>query len=338
MEYFCDIILLVVGGDDDDVSVNLHDTMSGNTNQKMAKKQEQKWPVVLLKKILKILPPSTPAKIYRAVSVFPFLKKFADRFIKMGIPRILKIEEGELELDQSDVAVSGALALGSFEETEVKIFREKLKIGMTVIDIGANIGYYTIIAGKRVGANGKVLAFEPEENNLSLLTRNIFLNKINNVTVFKVALADKPGETSLYLDDNNKGHHSLSSQKSGTGKRVLVKTDTLDNILEKSGSLKVDLIKMDIEGAECLALEGMVKTLAINPDLILFTEFYPQAISRLGRSPLQFLKTMVKLGFFLSEIDENKKCLKKIDDLEMFVSNFPKGESFTNLYATRKTN
>jgi len=256
----------------------------------------------------------------------------------MGIPKILKIEEGQLELDQSDVAVSGLLALGSFEETEVKMFREKLEIGMTVIDVGANIGYYTIITGKRVGVNGRVLAFEPEENNFSLLSRNISLNKLNNVTVFKIALANKSGEESLYLDNDNKGHHSLSSQKSRTEKIVLVRTDTLDNILEKYGSPKVDLIKMDIEGAECLALEGMAKTLAINLDLILLTEFYPQAIRRLGRSPLQFLKNLVKLGFFLSEIDENKKCLKKIGDLELFVSNFPKGESFTNLYATRQTN
>jgi len=243
-----------------------------------------------------------------------------------------------LELDQSDVAVSGSLALGSFEETEVNIFREKLETGMTVIDIGANIGYYTIIAGKRIGVNGKVFAFEPEENNFSLLSRNISLNKLNNVTVFKVALTDKSGEKSLYLDNDNKGHHSLSSQKSKTEKSVLVRTDTLDNILEKYGSPKIDLIKMDIEGAEFLALEGMVKILAMNPELILFTEFYPQAIRRLGRSPLQFLKNLVELGFFLSEIDENKKCLKKIDDLEMFVSNFPKGESFTNLYVTRQAN
>lgn len=303
----------------------------------MRNSQEQKWLINLVKKILKILPPSTPVKIYRAIGIFPFFKKIANHFIKMGIPRILKFEEGELELDQSDVAVSGALALGSFEETEVNMFRDKLENGMTVIDIGANIGYYTIIAGKRIGGNGKVLAFEPEENNFSLLTRNISLNKLDNVSVFKVALANKTGEESLYLDNDNKGHHSLSSQKSKTEKRVLVRTDTLDSILEKYGSHKVDLIKMDIEGAEFLALEGMAKTLAINPELILFTEFYPQAIRRLGRSPLQFLKNLVKSGFFLSEIDENKKCLKKIEDLEVFASNFPKGESFTNLYATRKT-
>ena len=304
----------------------------------MAKNQEQKWPSILLKKTLKILPPSTPAKIYRVIGIFPFIKKITNHFIKMGIPRILKIEEGELELDQSDVAVSGALALGSFEETEVNIFREKLDVGMTVIDIGANIGYYTIIAGKRVGVNGKVFAFEPEENNFSLLNRNITLNKLNNVTVLKVALADQSGEKTLYLDNDNKGHHSLSSQKPKTEKKVLVRTDSLDNVLEKLGVHKVDLIKMDIEGAECLAFEGMAKTLAINPELILLTEFYPQAISRLGRSPLQFLTCLIKLGFILSEIDENNKCLKKIGDPEIFVSNFPKGESFTNLYATRKGN
>ncbi len=304
----------------------------------MTKNQEQKWLIILLKKTLKILPPSTPVKIYRVISIFPFLKKIANRFIKMGIPRFLKIEEGKLELDQSDVAVSGSLALGSFEETEVNIFREKLEAGMTVIDIGANIGYYTIIAGKRIGVNGKVLAFEPEENNFSLLSRNIALNKLTNVTALKIALTNKLGGELLYLDDNNKGHHSLSSKNPETEKKIKVRTNTLDGILENFGSPKVDIIKMDIEGAEVLVLEGMTKTIGKNPKLIIFTEFYPEAIKRLGYSPLKFLKNLMDSGFSLSEIDENKKCLKKINNIEIFVSNFPKGESFTNLYAIRRVN
>ena len=207
---------------------------------------------------------------------------------------------------------------------------------MTVIDIGASIGYYTIIAGKYVGKNGKVFAFEPEDRNFSLLSRNIVSNNLYNVIALKVALAGQSGDGLLYLDKDNKGHHSLSPPKNPAAKEaVLVELDTLDNILEKYGSPQIDLIKIDIEGAETLALEGMKKTIIKNPELVLFTEFYPAAIKRLGHSPFKFLADLQGAGFSLFEIDEDRKSLKKVEDPEGFILNFPKGESFTNLYATR---
>lgn len=300
----------------------------------MTKNQTPNWSTILFKKILAVFPVSAPAKIYRIISFFPPLKKIVNNFIKAMIPKTLKIKEGELELDQDDAAVSGMLALGIFEKTETMLFKKKLKDSMVVVDVGASIGYYTVIAGKHVGKNGKVFAFEPEGRNFSLLSRNIVLNRLTNVITFKMALASRPGEGLLYLDEDNKGHHSLSKNLEAK-ETVSVKMDTLDNVLEKYGSPKIDLIKIDIEGAEAFALEGMKKTIAGNPWLVLFTEFYPEAIKRFGYSPFKFLVDLKEMGFSLFEIDEDNQCLKKIENPEKFILNFPKGESFTNLYVTK---
>ena len=89
-----------------------------------------------------------PAKIYNAVIKVPALKQMANSLIKSAIPDCLETDEWKLLLDKDDVAMSGYLALGSYEPETIRIFKESLKEGMTVVDIGTNIGYYTIIAGK----------------------------------------------------------------------------------------------------------------------------------------------------------------------------------------------
>ena len=238
-------------------------------------------------------------------------------------------------MDRADVAVSGALALGSFEKTEVELFRQILKESMNVVDIGAHIGYYTLIAGRRVGPSGKVFSYEPEKLNFSFLKRNIDLNKLNNVQIHNHGIADISDKRTLYLDNHNRGHNSLANDKKKRS-TVEISLETLDNALDKYGSPKIDIIKMDIEGAEVLALAGMKKTIARNPKIIIFTEFYPKAIERLGHSPMAFLKELITLGFSLSVINEDKSSLTNIENLEKFVSDFPGGEAFRNILATRK--
>ncbi len=301
------------------------------------KKQQVNTVISLgLKKILKFMPPSLPVKIYKTLSIFPPFKIILDKIILSIIPSQINIPEGIIELDQSDVVVSGSLALGAFENTEIELFRQSIKKGSTVADIGANIGYYSVIAGKCVGPIGKVFSYEPEKRNFDLLSKNIQINQLSNVTPIMCALSNKEGVSRLYLDENNKGHHSLVYDKDK--KYTVIETDTLDNSLKKYGSPKIDIIKMDVEGAEFLALEGMKETIERNPDVILFTEFLPKAIKSLGGEPLAFLKKLISMNFGLSLIDEDSKRLEPIIDIEKFVRNFPKGESFHHIYAIKKAN
>src|SRR5207244_1887591 len=115
--------------------------------------------------------------------------------------------------------------------------------------------YYTVIFGTRTGQAGKVFAFEPEKNNYLILQKNIKENRLKNVMLINKALSDSAGTRKLFLEDDNRGHHSFANHKTKNKERtVLVETDTLDNALKKFGSPQIDILKIDIEGAEPIAL------------------------------------------------------------------------------------
>ena len=153
--------------------------------------------------------------------------------------------------------------------------REMLERGMNVIDVGANIGVYTILAAEKVGKNGKVIAIEPEPENYQQLLKNIRLNNFQNVIPVNIALSDHNGLEKLYIS-HWAGLHSLVSQK-GKVSSIEVSTKTVDKLLEELDLKKVDIIKIDTEGAEIPILKGAEKTLKANPNIkiIIAAEHYP---------------------------------------------------------------
>ncbi|MCX6719014.1 MAG: FkbM family methyltransferase [Candidatus Taylorbacteria bacterium] len=287
----------------------------------------------LIGKIVAIMPASLPAKIYNALSIIPAFKKIMNQIILSRIPTQIDIAEGTIMLDQTDVAVSGSLAIGAFEKTEIDLFRRCLKPGMTVVDIGANIGYYTVIAAKNIGSNGKLFAYEPENRNYSFLEKNIGINKLTNVIPFKIGISDKKGTNKLYLDDDNKGRHSFVFNEDKSA--ISIETDTLDESLRRYGSPTIDIIKIDIEGAEFLALQGMKETIKRSPNLIIFSELYPKGMRKLGGDPRKYLENLVESGFSLSIIDGDSNKVTPISDIQEFVDYFPGGEAFRNIIASK---
>lgn len=148
-----------------------------------------------------------------------------------------------------------------------------LKKGDTVVDAGANIGVFTVLAAKSVGDDGKLIAIEPEKKNVENLRKNIEINGLNNVAVVPKGLWNRRSKKRLYLTRGSTGHSLVQEQAHHTDlaghqptddKTEEIETDTLDNILEELGVSKVDFIKMDIEGAEIQALDGMKRTLKTN--------------------------------------------------------------------------
>ena len=121
------------------------------------------------------------------------------------------------------------------------------------LDIGANVGKYSIMLGKRMGVDGRVLAFEPEPNNIKSLKKNIELNRVNNIDIIEKACSNSKGEIDFYLSSNNTGGHSITAK---TNNKITVQADTLDNILKERGVSRVDMVKIDVEGAEYLVLRG----------------------------------------------------------------------------------
>ena len=121
----------------------------------------------------------------------------------------------------------------------------------TVVDVGAHCGIYTLKAAKKVGMKGLVIAVEPENENYEFLNRNIRINRYSNVIPLKLALSSFEGRSKLYL--RSFGRHSLSTKST---KMVDVSVTTLAQLLNRLGTNRIDLMKIDVEGAELEVLKG----------------------------------------------------------------------------------
>jgi FkbM family methyltransferase len=160
-----------------------------------------------------------------------------------------------------------------YEWETQQALRRWIRPGMTVLDIGAHIGYMTLLLADLVGPLGRVYAFEPASRIYSLLKRNVESNDLNHVTTVQMALADRASVIPLYINPVNDGNNSLGSMKdnpdfSGVNPedhQEKVPTDTLDHFLQARGIQHVDLIKIDVEGAEPLVFSG-ARDLLSRPD------------------------------------------------------------------------
>ncbi len=239
-----------------------------------------------------------------------YLHKFLFSRLKPKDLILISTRAGKMYVDPKDKGEAPELMLrGVYDEYETETLENYVKEGMTAIDIGAHIGYFTLIISGAAGNTGKVYAFEPEPKNFSLLSKNIGLNQRSNIALLPLALSDKPGKLKLFLDKANLGNMSLASQNIPGGDlegEVEVETTTLDNFLEDK---KVDFIKMDVQGAEGLVIGGAENTLK-NNKLKILMEFWPYGLRNLNTDPLALLKKMESWGYRFRVIDGKNKILK----------------------------
>ncbi|MFQ5748503.1 MAG: FkbM family methyltransferase [Planctomycetota bacterium] len=192
---------------------------------------------------------------------------------------------------------------GRWEPQETRVLLDTLQPCMTFVDVGANLGYYSVLASRRVGPQGKVLALEPAPRTHRLLTWNLADNGCRNAEAHQVALADREGgRRELVLSKTNPGDHHLAGPAGGSpaGTRtVSVPLITLDRIL---AGRRVDVLKLDTQGAEAGIFRGMRATLAANPGLVVVTEFWPHGLRRAGSDPWAFLGEIRQAGFGLELI------------------------------------
>jgi len=205
------------------------------------------------------------------------------------------------------------------EKTTTELFKKVVKEGEVVVDLGANIGYFTLLAAKLVGKNGKVFSFEPEPRNYGYLKKNIEINDYKNVVAVQKAVSDKNGKTRLYICDYDTGHHTINKFEGVRAyargrlvkeKSVEIETVTLDEFFKGKEEL-IDVIKMDVEGAEALVLAGMDNILKKNKKLQMFIEFFPLLIKKMGSSPSEFLKKLIEdYRFSISVIPDDYDAKK----------------------------
>ncbi|MFQ6016730.1 MAG: FkbM family methyltransferase [Kiloniellaceae bacterium] len=176
------------------------------------------------------------------------------RFIKK------RIHDYWMFLDARDRGISRTLLLFGRREEDHRIILEKvLHEGMTVLDIGANIGYYALMESRLVGPSGRVIAVEPSPENVELLERNLATNGCDNVLVLPIAISDRSGRRALWLSELS-NLHSFHEREDGSGhmsgQTIEVETRTVPDVM--AGLDKPDLIRMDVEGHEVDVINGML--------------------------------------------------------------------------------
>lgn len=170
-------------------------------------------------------------------------------------------------------------------EPELAYLGRVLSPGKVFVDAGANFGIYTLFASKMVGEAGRVISFEPSTRVFPILRRNIALNGSKNVLAFPVALTDKTGSAQLYYHAAV-GCDSLGKDASFEPDAYAeeVATESLDTVLKHTSVGRLDVIKVDVQGAEELALRGASEIVASMRPVIIF-EFFPEGAASLGLSP-----------------------------------------------------
>ncbi len=171
-----------------------------------------------------------------------------------------RIHGYRMELDPDDRGLSRTLILFGKREREHQLMLERVLMpGMTVFDVGANIGYYALMEARLVGAGGRVVALEPSPDNVQRLRRNLELNRVANVAVLDKAVSDRPGRRRFFLADQSNLHtfHDTGSAAPHlSGRSIEVDCTTVPELAAEFGA--PDLIRMDVEGHEVEVLGGMV--------------------------------------------------------------------------------
>jgi FkbM family methyltransferase len=159
---------------------------------------------------------------------------------------------------------------GQYEKEKRKILNRYLQTGMTFVDIGANLGDYSLIAARLVGQTGKVIAFEPDPSNYGWLKKTIEKNGLKNVEIRQEALSDRDGQATLFLGETSGWHTLKQGQLSSEKGEVLVRTKRLDSMMLE----RLDIVKVDVEGAEFEVLQGAKEQIRKHKP-VLFIDLHP---------------------------------------------------------------
>lgn len=181
---------------------------------------------------------------------------------------------------------------GMYEEGNVKLFAKLVKPGMTLVDVGANVGLYTVVGAHLVGPQGRVIAFEPQEDLLSILQQNIVRNLLTNVRTMPLALGAQEQAGQLFqVSSLNDGQATLQlgPGENHVGTPAAVRVRTLDGVLAELGAAKVDVMKIDVEGAELQVLRGSTQLLASSPPRFIFFEGIDDYLQRFGDTLAELL-------------------------------------------------
>jgi FkbM family methyltransferase len=219
-----------------------------------------------------------------------------------------------------------------FEENERHFVSVYLRPGDIFVDAGANIGLFSLIAANRVGASGKVYAFEPSGKTFQRLLENTRINDLSNVQCFQLALSSESGESLFYMsrdgfDAWNSFAHPIEG---GFFSKEIVQCETWDRFAHSHGLVgRVAMIKIDVEGWESRVLEGARKSLSREDAPVLLVEFSDKAAESAGFSCKELYQKLNSFGYYMFTYNP----LRREFIHEPLRESYP----YANLIATKKT-
>lgn len=250
-----------------------------------------------------------------------------ERFVKnpvyVGNDRVLLKTPAGLKMfvDSSDVSIAPHLILdGEWEIHVERALKRVVKRGMNVIEVGANLGFFTLLFALHVGEEGSVRSFEPDRRLATIVRDNISMNAMHRIArVEELAVSDATGTATFYAADRHRSAGSLLSDvdqipwnATDTRSRIEVQTITLDEYVAREG-FAPDLIKIDAEGAESAVLRGAHGLLNASRPLTLILEFIPKFITKSGDDPGEFLARLSERGFTIELINDRNRRIEQID-------------------------
>ncbi len=211
-----------------------------------------------------------------------------------------------MRLDVSEFLQAHLYLFGSYELPTVRFIERFVQPNFVLIDVGAQIGYLTLVMATSANRSARVISFEPQSSNVERFQENMRLNNVTNVELITAAVSSASGTIRLYLStDNNAGTHSTISSDPNVGADFEeVPATTLDETVDAMGLSAVDLVKVDVEGAELEVIEGAINTIAsLKPTFII--ELSEAIQQSRGYSTVQFKSMMSANGYASYLIRDN---------------------------------
>ena len=201
-----------------------------------------------------------------------------------------------------------------FEPLESRIIRTLLRPGDVFLDVGANVGQYSLMVSPLVGVRGAVHSFEPVSSTYELLLKNVQLNQASNVVVNRMAVGEKMGEVQVFVNQES----GLTS-RGNTNRGIIVSVEqvpciTIDNYVAQQEIISVDLLKIDVEGYEGQVLEGAEDLLRREDSLIVLCELSPKNFERLDWSRDDIFEWVRKHDYDIWSVDDHRPGLVRIQE------------------------
>ena len=219
---------------------------------------------------------------------------------------LVEVQGSKMYVKPDDSGISAAIInQGVWEPQETALFYALIKPRMTVLDVGANMGYYTLIAAKLVGSAGRAYAFEPDPENCQLIVKSVQLNGYNNVSVFNNAVGDRRGRVKLHLESTNWGHSLSPRNINNPAGSIEVELITLDDLYQ-AGKLgdHIHFIKLDVQGAEELVLKG-ARMIIQEQRPVAVMELEPARLNNMGSDALNLLHWFEHEGYSIRVIEKD---------------------------------